>query len=52
MHVYTYVMDQYEFSHNCKTKLHIYPEDFGESGKMGFCSTIRLWLKLSYFALA
>ena len=52
MHIYTYVIEQYELSHNCKTRLHFYPDDFGESGKKRFYSTVRLWLKLSKSAFA
>jgi len=45
-------MKQYEFSHKCKTKLQFYSEDFGESDKKEFCSSVILWLKLSKSAFA
>jgi len=45
-------MEQYEFSHKWKTRLHFYQEDFGKSGKRQFCSSVKLWLNIKKSAIA
>jgi len=51
MYVYKYVMGQYEFSDNCKSRMVLLPKRLCRVRVKGFLFAITLWHKLSKSAL-